>query len=640
MSVQAGILHFDGMPVDHEMLLRMSSAVADFGPDGEMTHFHGSLGMLYRPFHTTSESRAERQPFIFSAGRVITWDGRLDNRDELKLEIGDRSSAGTTDVAIVAACFEKWGKDCFGRLVGDWALSIWDPREQELVLARDYMGIRQLFYYPKSNEILWCTYLAPLAQCGDTFTVCDEYVAGYLAFQPDAHLTPYSDLRAVPPGKFIRVRNANVTTQTYWTFNPRLSTRYKTDDEYEEHYFCLFRQSVRRRLRTDTPILAALSGGLDSTSIVCMADDIIAKEGAAAPRVDTISYYDSLEPDEDDLYHLTKVEEKRGRKGIHLSLAACGDSLSFEYPTFVATPGFGLRAEVKSGMAEALRRAEHRVMFNGTGGDEMNAQALDPLIPLADLLAHFHFRELAKQLVSWSLVTRRPFIRLLFESMLELLPLRIRARLTERGRLQPWVNPQFAKKYAISARQLEEVEGVWFWRPGPRDAMQTITTISRDLTYTSPSRLEQRYPYLDQQLVEFLTSIPFDQLLRPGERRFLMRRALAGLLPPEVLQRKTKVSNTRCYPVTLEKHWPTIEQALVSPLSSQLGHVDRDELRSDLLKLRHGQVPNHLVRLLKALSLELWLRDVEARKIIAIQHFSPVVASREMLRAKAVPNES
>ena len=157
----------------------------------------------------------------------------------------------------------------------------------------------------------------------------------------------------------------------------------------------------------------------------------------------------------------------------------------------------------------------------------------------------------------------------------------------------------------------------------------------KDLTNTCPSRLEQRYPYLDQQLVEFLTSIPFEQLLRPGERRFLMRRALAGLLPVEVLQRKTKVSNTRCYPITLEKHWQRVEQILTSPISSDLGYVDASKLRLDLASLKHGRIPTYLVRLLKALSLEFWLRESEARKILAIPRAVPAAIATQVLRPRA-----
>ena len=202
------------------------------------------------------------------------------------------------------------------------------------------------------------------------------------------------------------------------------------------------------------------------------------------------------------------------------------------------------------------------------------------------------------------------------------MPLRVRALLVERGRLQPWISTKFAKKFRIRDTQLEDLPGSWFWRPGPRDSAQTIMTLSRDLTCAAPSRLEQRYPYLDQELVEFLTSIPFDQLLRPGCRRYLMRRALAHLLPPEVRERKTKVSASRCYPLTLQKHWWRVEHALYRPLSSSLGYIERDGLYEDLDQLRNGIVPLHLVRLLKALSLELWLRDVQKRGIVNIPPLS------------------
>ena len=203
MSVQVGVLHFNSSPVDRQELFRMSRAIADFGPDGEMPHLHGPMAMLYRPFYTTPESRDDCQPFILAGGRVMMWDGRLDNGEKLKALLYDHPPANVTDVGIVAASFEKWGKNCLRRLVGDWALSIWDARERELLLARDYIGVRQLFYYLKPTKLLWCTHLSPLAQCGDTFGVCDEYVAGYLAFQPDAHLTPYREIRSVPPGALV-----------------------------------------------------------------------------------------------------------------------------------------------------------------------------------------------------------------------------------------------------------------------------------------------------------------------------------------------------------------------------------------------------------------------------------------------------
>src|SRR5260370_30259996 len=151
MSVQAGIWNYHEEPFDRETLARLSRSIAEYGPDGEATYCDGSLGMLYRAFHTTTESRVERQPHLTSSGRVITWCGRLDNRNELIAQLCVRLNADRTDVAIVGAAFDEWGTDSFARLIGDWALSIWAIGERQLILGRDYIGVGKLFYYPKHN---------------------------------------------------------------------------------------------------------------------------------------------------------------------------------------------------------------------------------------------------------------------------------------------------------------------------------------------------------------------------------------------------------------------------------------------------------------------------------------------------------
>jgi asparagine synthase (glutamine-hydrolysing) len=616
MSVQAGVLHFDGGPVDQKALLNIGRTVAEFGPDGETTYFSNSLGMIYRPFHTTAESRAERQPFTFGSGRVMTWDGRLDNRDELLRLLGIAHHVAPTDVALAAEAYERWGADCFPQLKGEWALCLWDPRESELVLARDCIGVRQLFYYPKPGAITWCSYLAALVMGGTDFTICNEYIAGYLAFYPDAHLTPFAEIHSVPPGHFVRVRRGKTTVHSYWSLKCRETTRYKTDAEYEDHFRHLFRQAVRRRLRTDSPILAGLSGGYDSTSIVCMADDIMARDGLEIPKLDTFSYYDSNEPDDDDFIHVTKAEEKRGKVGFHCEMAGSGDSLSLEYPAFAAAPGFSLREEIKPMLSRVVEQHGYRVALSGTGGDEMNGQPLDFRIQMADLLVHFHPVQAAQQLVAWSLITRLPWVQLFAQSLAELLPLSVRVLLSKRGQIKPWIYPKFAQEHRMAARQLEYAKGSRFWQPSARDALQTVATLSRLVTHISPSVVEQRYPYLDVDLVEFLTSIPLDQLLRPGDRRSLMRRALAGLLPPKTLTRKTKAAAARCYSLTMQKHWDRVECLFHSSLSSGFGYTDRNLLREALLALKNGQVPPDFTRLLKALSLELWLRDMCGRGLL------------------------
>ena len=237
MSVQAGIWNFDGRPVDRELLDDFSESLRQQGPDGESCYVDGSVALLYRPFHTTAESRHEKQPYISRRGFILTWDGRLDNREVLIAELRSDLDASPTDLAIFAAAFDRWETDCFRRIVGDWAVSIWKPEQRELLFAADYMAIRHIFYYLKNDRIWWSTDLSPLVLLsGDKFHIDDDYIAGYFAHDPDAHLTPYREIREVPPGQFVRIRNGSASVERFWRFSPKSRIRYKTDAEYEEHF--------------------------------------------------------------------------------------------------------------------------------------------------------------------------------------------------------------------------------------------------------------------------------------------------------------------------------------------------------------------------------------------------------------------
>jgi asparagine synthase (glutamine-hydrolysing) len=260
-------------------------------------------------------------------------------------------------------------------------------------------------------------------------------------------------------------------------------------------------------------------------------------------------------------------------------------------------------------MSAIVQVNDYRVMLCGMGGDEMNGQSLDPRVQLADLLSQLRWREFAHLLMTWSLCMRQPWIHVFLQVIGKLLPPSVQARLASRGRPESWVQPSFARKQKMSARQLESLDGALFARPAARDAAQTLATLGKQLTHAAPSLLEQRYPFLDQDLVEFLTTIPLDQLLRPGQRRSLMRRSLASLLPPEITSRKTKTSAGRCYPITLAKHWDKIEQLLACPLVARLGYIKREAMHQSLLAMKEGHVPSSFLRLLKALSLELWVQN-------------------------------
>ena len=536
-------------------------------------------------------------------------------------ELRSDLNASPTDLAIVAAGFDRWGIDCFHRIVGDWAVSIWEPEQRELLFAADYMAIRHVFYYLKNDRIWWSTDLSPLVLLsGDKFHIEDDYIAGYFAHDPAAHLTPYREIREVPPGQFVRICERGASVERYWRFSPKSRIRYNTDAEYEEHFRHVFRQSVRRRLRSDSPILAELSGGLDSSSIVCMADDIIAKEREQFPRLDTISYYDKTEPNGDDWTYFQKIEGKRGRVGIHIDGSKLGISpASLECPDFVPVPGaLGVGQKLVTERADAMRGKGYRSVLSGIGGDEFLGGVPDPRAHLADLIVQFKLGSLAKQLTAWSLVKRAPWVQLLWQSAIYVLPASLGQYLVKEAKVEPWIRKDFAKRTRLAVRQLGVDEYFGLWLPTRRGYVAGVHLMACKLAKFTPSvsALEEaRYPYLDQNLIEFILAIPASQLLRPGERRSLMRRSLAGIVPQEILSRRTKQLGARTPTLVLEKHWDELQNIYQTPLSSSLGYVDEIQLLKTISDARAGKTVS-LVRVFWTISLEFWLRALAARGLL------------------------
>ena len=618
MSVQAGIWNFNGEPITRECLAGVSSELESFGADSEAIHTSGNIGTLYRAFHTTAESRFEKQPVISAAGRMYVWDGRLDNRDELLKQLGNIFASLPTDADIAATAFDQWGTHCLKMFLGDWAFSVWDPAKEELILARDYIGVRPLFYHCSTDRILWCSHLLPIALRCAPLTLCDEYIAAYLVMHPDAHLTPYRDIHAIPPGGFVCVTRKCCTPHRYWNFQPYSKITYANDLDYEQHFRELFAQAVRCRLRSDSRILAELSGGLDSSSIVCMADHLVNAEGISSPRVETFSFWDSEEPDDEDSRYVAQVEAQRGVSGHHAELRSIGDSLPIANFKLTAAPGFEGREEVKLAFRKLVQQEQYRIILSGRGGDEANGQALDFRVQIADCFCKFQFATAARLMRTWSVRARHPLVQLLGQSVNLILPARARfGRLNQLKRSAPWMHPAFAEHHRSSALLLTAAEGAWWWLPSTRDAFQTINTLAREMSSLPPTGVEKRYPFLDQRLLEFLMSIPPDQVLRPGDRRSLMRRALCGLLPKEVVRRKGKSSTGRCVALSLDRHWRTIEALLDSPLCCRSGFIDHSVLRNTAVLGRHGTLPQ-VVRLLRVIALELWLREAAKQSLIKL----------------------
>jgi asparagine synthase (glutamine-hydrolysing) len=615
VSVQFGRWNFDGKPVDRDYLEKVKPFLSPYGPEDAGSYSQRNISILYHAFHTTKESRREVQPHLTSSGSILTWDGRLDNRDELIPQLHGAVTTHSTDVEIVATAYEYWWEDCFAMLIGDWALSIWTPHTRSLILAKDPIGARHLYYSVDDKQVTWSTILDPLVLLAKkTFSLCEEYIAGWFSFFPATHLTPYIGIRSVPPSSSVLIRPGKHSVNKYWDFDPGKRIGYHTDGEYEEHFRSVFSETVRRRLRSDSPILAELSGGMDSSSIVCMADTILARGAAETPRLDTISYYNDSEPNWNERPYFTKVEERRGRTGTHIDVSKQEPFICApDRDHFAATPGSGSGrpSEASRQLAACMASQGNRVVLSGIGGDEVMGGVPTPTLEIEDLLARGHLRTLARQLKVWALNKRKPWFHLLFEAARGFFPPSL-VGVPEHKRPAPWLNPGFIERNRNALQGYETRLKLFGPLPTFQENVFALEVLRRQLAcdvLSADLLREKRYPYLDRDLLEFMYGIRRDQLVRPGQRRSLMRRALVGIVPDEILNRKRKAYLARAPLAAIAKDWAHFAEMTQHMASSSLRIVDANKFSETLQKASHGQeVPT--VTVMRTLGIEHWLQGL------------------------------
>lgn len=624
MSQFAGMLHMDGRPVDAAQIAAFDRAIAQRGPDAEGRYEEPGITMLYRAFHITPEDRFDQQPMPIRSGTVLMWDGRLDNRDELIRELRLTQGHTLSDCAIASHALAAWDVKALPKLIGDWALAMWNPSNRRLVLARDYAGLRRLYYRRTEGSFCWSSDLGSLVlHGGEAVSPCDEYFAGYFTIGSEAHLTPYAEIELVPPGACVEVSNGRVRVNRYWSFNHLHVTRYRTDADYEEQFRFLFRQSVKRRLRTIYPIRVDLSGGLDSSSIVCMAHDLMSKGECSTAVMNTISFYALDEPGCDERPYIEAVEAFIGKEGTKLDLTAKHDDefVPMRSPFFASLPGYYDRVIAHElELKERVGHLGNRIHMGGVGGDELLGGVQDPIPNLAGTLWSGHLARFAQETQAWALQRKTTVWDLLAKTLFHLSPIWLQSRFRQPSQTaKNWLSSSFVDRCAIRRRSLRVASN---WRenlPGPATPDEAYAALASSIAGIHPRFTfidETVMPFFDRDLVSFLLTIPGDQLLRPQQRRSLMRRGLRGIVPDVVLDRKTKALGRRRPALQLARQTAPLMQGLTnSPIGER--YIDVAALENAVRNVGNGadlpMLP--LERVLGAMYL---FASIEDRGLLAI----------------------
>jgi asparagine synthase (glutamine-hydrolysing) len=628
MSAFGGFFSFDGAAVSRECRDTLCAHLARYGPLGNWTAAADGMWMTYWLSSATTSPDENQQPCRKAAGLTLAWNGRLDNRTALAHTLGIALDPTVPDGALILAAYERHGLDFASHLRGEFALALHDAHARRLVLARDPAGVRTLYYQSTRARLLWSTDLGALVEQPDTSSaINDDYVADFLTRGPNLAASPFANIMPVPPAHAMVFETNGVKRQwRYWQLSPDATINYRTDAEYEEHFSELFFDAVGTRLRTPGCVFAELSGGLDSSSIVCAADRLIAEHKVPASRLETVSYVLDESRTADETKYIRHVEEHR-RRATHVVRES-------EFPYFSAiddqTTLYTLSlAYVLTGfenrMTSLLREHDAHVLLSGQGGDQLLYSTNDPAPELADLLVSGRWLALFDRTAIWSATLKRPYVDLLWHCALAgaVTPRWSRLWPGKASRASaPWLRKRFVADFDLKHRLVDRSEVEAFRRPSTRDSALSFASAIRLIADGHRQELGGRdltYPYLHAPLVEFMQAIPFSQKVRPGESRSLMRRSLRGVLPEAIRKRRGKPNSSEVVARGMGRVIEKLRPWFRDPLVAQRGYVDAPACWEAIHRTALGGQTDHGM-LLRVIVLELWLRRLESRSRPSTAH--------------------
>ena len=560
MSGICGLYYLDSKPVHETKLAGMLDQLAHRGPDGARLWHQQSVGLGHRMLHNTPESLHERLPYRHASGRwVITADARIDNRAALisLLGLGNRAPETLPDSELILEAYIKWGDRCPEQLTGDFAFAIWDQVERRLFLARDRFGVKPLYYYCDRHLFAFATELKALLHLPEIPQQLNPVrIADYLAsLFEDTTITFYQNILRLSPAHQLQVTPRGIEKRAYWQLDVSKEIYFKSDEEYAEALKEQFETAVRCRLRSAYPVGSTLSGGLDSSSIACMARDLLVSE--KKPPLKTFSaVFDRVKQCDESVYIQSVIEQGEIEpyfvKGDRISpLTDLSKMFWHQDEAFYAPNLF-----IHWGLYQKAKSQNVRTMLDGFDGDTTISHGLPYITELAQ---RGHWLSVIKEVHGFSKNFNRPLGALLWkylwqQGLSSRTPKLMRGAINRAHRTvspaKPYslsLQPDFAKTVDIDSRLKASQQRIANARRSARAShAQRLSWGVLPFTLEVADRaaaahhIEPRFPFFDHRLAEFCLAIPPRQKIRNGWTRLVMRLAMNNILPTKVQWRAGK----------------------------------------------------------------------------------------------------
>jgi asparagine synthase (glutamine-hydrolysing) len=606
-AVLAAVIHLEGGPVGRHEILALAGRAQLPRPGAASLELEPGAAFL-RQLAVPSPAAP---PVLGPRGLRVLLDGTLTRHAELAQQLG--APAEATAAELVATAYERWGERLGEHLDGELAYLVWDPRARRLLAGRDPFGVRELFYRRHGDRLWVASQLRMLTADLGPEDLDEEYAADFLSAQcAVGEATALRSVRRVRAGCTLRLEGSRLSSDRTWV--PRLQPElaHLSLPASAEAFRAAFGEAVLRTSQGPARLWAELSGGLDSSSIVCTLEEL-RRSGAAVPPLSTLALvWNDTEVADERPWSRTVVEKYRlDHREVPADDAFFDGAL--EAARFRSDPHFGLLCgPMFDAELGALEAQGATVLLCGSRAESVVFSDGTPPMHLAESLRRGRWLRFARDLGAWQRASHEPLANLFFSYGLRpaLSPATFYRSTEDRGAVDPWIASTFAARLDLGRR---------LQRPRAERLARSLTvqTQLERLARSEPLlargkvewAVEARHPFLDRALVELSLSLPWQAKVSPTEGKPLLREALRGVLPEKV---RTRIGGAGPGPSAYKafaRRWDRLKPFFESSKLVELGFLDGPQFQRAAELARFGACEK-FGAFTSALAFEIWLTSL------------------------------
>lgn len=559
----AGCINYKN-PIDAEKFNKMVDIVTHRGPDSRGVFIENNIALGHRRLAIIDLSEDGHQPFLYHNRYVLVFNGEIYNYRELREELEQKGITFTTktDTEVLIAAYDYWRDECVQHFNGMWAFAIYDKDNQEIFCSRDRFGIKPFYYTNQEEKFLFASEIKQFFEILDNApkankdTLIQYLVRGESDYSEETMFADIYELR----GGYNLVYNLKTHTFKKWRYHDLNGVSESMDDyaKAKVKFRDAFRNSVNLRLRADVPVGYCLSGGLDSSAIVSMADLIVKENGNNTEQYSISSCFEDKRYDEqeyiDEVIRCTSVKPHKVFPSEENLFEKLDDIIWHMDEPFGSTSIYA-----QWNVFEGAKKNNLKVMLDGQGADEQLAgYTVFYKVRFSTLLRNRQFRKFYKEWKTYKELRAKTEKHvstrdLLLSTMASVVfPDEKRGWLKKIYYLLPANRGPFSYKVICDAIDGKKDKPVRDSREYIR--MSIYDSMSKLLHYEDRNSMahsiESRVPFLDYKLVELIYSLPFEYKIRDGRTKAILRDGLQGILPDKIRNRYSKLGF-----VTPEDQW-------------------------------------------------------------------------------------